>query len=81
MDSRWSRLATLVLSAVVLNVWHLLAVLFCQEILGRVLAYDYIFLGPFHVKVGRILSILDIRLLLTCVITLTAVKIHGPNLV
>ena len=81
MDPRWSRLATLVLVAIVLNVWHLLAVLFCQEILRRVFAYDYIFLGPFHVKVGRILAILDIRLLLTCVITLTAVKIHSPNLV
>ena len=81
MDSRWRRLATLVLIAVVLYVWHLLAVLFCQEILGRVFAYDHIFLGPFHVEVGRILAILDIRLLLTCIVTLTAIKIHGPNLV
>ena len=81
MDSRWSGLATLVLIAVVLNVWHLLAVLFCQEILRRVFAYDHIFLGPFHVEVGRILAILDIRLLLTCIVTLTAIKIHGTNLV
>ena len=81
MDSRWSRLATLVLVAVVLNVWHLLAVLFCQEILRRVFAYDHIFLGPFEVDVGRILAILDIRLFLTCVITLTAIKIYSSNLV
>ena len=73
MDPRRCRLASLVLAAIVLNIWHLLAVLFCQEILRRVFAYDHIFLGPFEVDVGRILAILDIRLLLACVITLTAI--------
>ena len=73
MDSCRCRLAPLVLAAIVLNIWHLLAVLFCQEILRRVFAYDHIFLGPFEVDVGRILAILDIRLLLACVITLTAI--------
>ena len=49
-DSCRGRLATSMLCIAILNVWHLLTVLlFLEQIFGRILSNDHIFLCSFHV--------------------------------
>ena len=55
MDPCWSRLPPRMLCVVALNVWHLLVVLlFGEQIFGRILPNDHIFLRPFNVIRHRI---------------------------